>query len=68
MDDFDQSFHEFQQAERARRAAIRWLTAFETALVSRDPAKIADLFHADSHWRDNQSRCHKNFNTFNITP
>ena len=52
MDDFDQSFHEFQQAERARRAAIRWLTAFETALVSRDPANIANLFHADSHWRD----------------
>jgi putative flavoprotein involved in K+ transport len=52
MDDFDQSFHEFQQAERARRAAIRWLTAFETALVSRDPARIAELFHEDSHWRD----------------
>lgn len=52
MDDFDQSFHEYQQAERARRTTIRWLTDFETALVSRDPAKIAALFHEESHWRD----------------
>jgi putative flavoprotein involved in K+ transport len=52
MNDFDQSFHEFQAAQQARRTAEDWLAAFETALTSRDPAKIAALFHEDSHWRD----------------
>ncbi len=52
MNDFDQSFHEFQAAQQARRTAEDWLAAFETALTSRDPTKIASLFHEDSHWRD----------------
>jgi len=52
MNDFDQSLHEFQVAEQARRAAARWLTAFETALVSRDAARIGALFQEDCHWKD----------------
>ncbi len=52
MNDFDQAFQEFQAAAQARRAAEDWLTAFETALTARDPARIGALFHDDSHWRD----------------
>jgi cation diffusion facilitator CzcD-associated flavoprotein CzcO len=52
MNDFDQSFLEFQAAERARRSAEDWLVAFETALVSGDPARIGALFQPDCHWRD----------------
>jgi cation diffusion facilitator CzcD-associated flavoprotein CzcO len=52
MDDLDQSLHAFQLAAQARRAAQVWLAAFEAALASRDPGRIAALFHADSHWRD----------------
>jgi hypothetical protein len=52
MNDFDQSFLEFQPAEQARRFADGWLTAFETALVSQDAARIGALFHQDCHWRD----------------
>ena len=52
MNDFDQSFHEFQAAQHARRSAEEWLAAFETALASQDAATIATLFHPDSHWRD----------------
>ena len=52
MNDFDQSFLEFQAAERARRTAADWLAAFETALVCRDAALIGALFHQDCHWRD----------------
>ena len=52
MNDFDQSFHEFQTAQHAKRSAEEWLAAFETALASQDAAKIATLFHPDSHWRD----------------
>lgn len=51
-DDFAQSLREFQLAEQARRSAAGWLQAFETALVSRDAARIGALFHEDSHWRD----------------
>jgi cation diffusion facilitator CzcD-associated flavoprotein CzcO len=52
MNDFDQSFLEFQAAEQTRRSAEDWLAAFETALVSRDSAAIGALFHPDCHWRD----------------
>jgi len=52
MNDFDQSFLAFQAAEQARRCAEDWLTAFETALVSGDGARIGALFHQDCHWRD----------------
>ena len=52
MDDFDQSFQEFQIVAQARRSAAGWLDAFEAALASRDAARIGPLFHADSHWRD----------------
>ena len=52
MDDFDQARHEFQLAEQARRSAADWLEAFDTALVSRDAARIGALFHEKSHWRD----------------
>ena len=51
-DDFAQSLRKFQLAEQARRSAAGWLQAFETALVSRDAARIGALFHEDSHWRD----------------
>jgi hypothetical protein len=40
MNDFDQSFLEFQAAEQARRSAQDWLAALETALASRDVALI----------------------------
>ncbi len=52
MNDFDQTFLEFQRADQARRAALGWLSAFEAALQSRHVAQIGALFHADSHWRD----------------
>src|SRR5579864_5417202 len=52
MNDFDQSFLEFQTAEQTRRSAEDWLAAFETALVSRDAVNIGALFHQDCHWRD----------------
>ncbi len=52
MDDFDRSLHEFQLGQQARSSAARWLQAFEAALASRDAARIAALFHGDSHWRD----------------
>lgn len=52
MNDFDQSFLEFQAAQEARRAAEDWLAAFEGALKSQDAAQIGELFHEDSHWRD----------------
>ncbi len=52
MNDFDQSFLEFQAARQARQIAEDWLAAFETALVSRDAAGIGALFHVDCHWHD----------------
>ena len=52
MNDFDQSFLQFQAAEQVRRSAEDWLAAFETALVSRDVARIGALFHQDCHWHD----------------
>lgn len=52
MNDIDQDLLAFQAAQQARRDAESWLAAFETALCARDPARIASLFHADSHWRD----------------
>lgn len=52
MDDFDQTFLEFQAAEQARRSAEDWLAAVERALISRDVALIGALFHQDCHWRD----------------
>jgi len=32
--------------------AERWLTQFEAALAREDQARLAQLFHPDSHWRD----------------
>jgi putative flavoprotein involved in K+ transport len=52
MNDLDQSFQEFQAAERPRHLAEDWLASFEAALVSRDAARIAPLLHPDCHWRD----------------
>jgi putative flavoprotein involved in K+ transport len=52
MNDFDQSFREFQAAQQARRCAEGWLVAFEAALASRDVARIGALFHQACHWRD----------------
>lgn len=52
MDDLDQSFEEFQAARRTRAQAAAWLADFEAALRSADAARIAALFHEDSHWRD----------------
>ena len=52
MNDFDQSYLEFQAVQQARRSAEDWLAAFETALVARDVARIGALFHAECHWRD----------------
>lgn len=52
MNDIDQSLQSFQAGEQARHCAARWLLAFEAALVSRDVARIGNLFHQDGHWRD----------------
>ncbi len=52
MNDLDQSFLEHSAAEQARQAAESWLAAIETALASRDVARIGALFHEDCHWRD----------------
>jgi cation diffusion facilitator CzcD-associated flavoprotein CzcO len=52
MNDLDQSFLDFQAAEKARHCAEEWLAAFETALASRNAASIAALFHQECHWRD----------------
>lgn len=52
MNDLDQAYVEFHRAEQARRSAAGWLSAFETALASRDVAQIGTLFHEDCHWRD----------------
>jgi cation diffusion facilitator CzcD-associated flavoprotein CzcO len=52
MNDFDQSFLEFQAAQQVRRAAEDWLAAFESALVCRDVALIGAVFHQDCHGRD----------------
>ena len=52
MNDFDTGYLEFQAARRVRQSAEDWLAAFETALRSRDAARIGALFHPDCHWRD----------------
>lgn len=52
MNDIAQSIEQLPSADHARRAAASWLGAFETALGSRDAARIGALFQADSHWRD----------------
>ncbi len=52
MNDFDQSFLEFQAAQQTQRAAEDWLAAFETALAAGDAAQLGPLFHQDSHWQD----------------
>ncbi len=52
MDGSDQSLFEFQRGQQARRDAADWLAAFEAALSGGDAARLASLFHADSHWRD----------------
>jgi putative flavoprotein involved in K+ transport len=62
MNDFDQSFLEFQAAAEARRHAEDWLAAFETALASRNVARIGSLFHQDCHWQDVLAF------TWNLTP
>lgn len=52
MNIVDRSLQEQNRADEARRAAAQWLSSFELALHSRDPAQICALFHEDSHWRD----------------
>ena len=52
MDNFDAAFVEFQTLAQTRRAAEDWLAGFETALASRDVARIGALFHPDCQWRD----------------
>lgn len=52
MNIVDRSLQEQNCADEARRAAAQWLSSFELALHSRDPAQICALFHEDSHWRD----------------
>ena len=52
MNDFDQTFLEFQAAQQARHVAEDWLASFERALASQDAARIGSLFQQDCHWRD----------------
>ncbi len=39
-------------APREHRHVAHWLARFEQALARGEPAGLAALFHADSHWRD----------------
>jgi len=52
MDIVDHHAQAAQRGEQAGEAAANWLRDFETALGSRDGARIGGLFHKDSHWRD----------------
>ena len=52
MNAYDRALAEFQTAQHNRRTAEEWLAAFEAALATPDQARLAALFHADSHWRD----------------
>ena len=52
MNDFDTGYLEFQAVRQVRQSAEDWLSAFETALGSRDATRIGALFHPDCHWRD----------------
>jgi thioredoxin reductase len=52
MNDFDRALQQLQMAELVRRSAMRWLSAFETALSSKDTKGIEALLHEDCHWRD----------------
>ncbi len=51
MDD-DRELQELRTALEVRRNAAGWLAGFEAALTAGDAAALAQLFHADSHWRD----------------
>ena len=52
MNDFDRALQQLQMVELVRRAAMRWLSAFETALSSKNTKGIEALLHEDCHWRD----------------
>ena len=62
MNDIDQSLQQQRTTDHSRRAATRWLAAFEDALASRDTKEIGALFHEDGHWRDVLAF------TWNLTP
>ncbi|MGE3916413.1 MAG: FAD-dependent oxidoreductase [Hyphomicrobiaceae bacterium] len=53
MNDVDPSVRLANSADTERRAAVAgWLAAFDAALASREPGRIAALFVPDCHWRD----------------
>ena len=52
MNDFDRALQQLQMTELVRRSAMRWLSAFEIALSSKDTKGIEALLHEDCHWRD----------------
>jgi cation diffusion facilitator CzcD-associated flavoprotein CzcO len=52
MNEFDRALQQLQMAELVRRSAMRWLSAFETALSSKNIKGIEALLHEDCHWRD----------------
>jgi cation diffusion facilitator CzcD-associated flavoprotein CzcO len=52
MNEFDRALQQLQMAELVRRSAMRWLSAFETALSSKNTKGIEALLHEDCHWRD----------------
>src|ERR1700747_3616542 len=52
MNEFDRALQQLQMTELVRRSAMRWLSAFETALLSKNTKGIEALLHEDCHWRD----------------
>src|ERR1700746_3216537 len=52
MNDFDRALQQLQMAELVRLSAMRWLSAFETALSSMNTKGLEALLHEDCHWRD----------------
>lgn len=52
MNDIDLISLKAREVAETRASVEAWLRAFEAALTSGDPAKIASLFETESHWRD----------------
>ena len=52
MNDIGQAASRERDTAGDARLVSRWLSAFETALGSRDVVAVAALFQPDSHWRD----------------
>jgi len=52
MDDVAETLHALDLGQQARQVTRDWLAAFESALDTKDTARIGALFHENCHWRD----------------